>query len=118
MASLIGLSEEAYTEAFTRHFKRTISFLHIKYRVPTAEAAEEYALEGWATVWQYRERFDPAKSSIETYANMCCFQAMVKRLLPAAKVNGADSADALAVAIAHAHLSRTHSRISAAMVAQ
>ena len=79
MASLIGLSEEAYTEAFTRHFKRTISFLHIKYRVPTAEAAEEYALEGWATVWQYRERFDPAKSSIETYANMCCFQAMVKR---------------------------------------
>jgi crossover junction endodeoxyribonuclease RuvC len=45
-------------------------------------------------------------------------QAMVKRLLPAAKVNGADSADALAVAIAHAHLAPTRARIQAAMVAQ
>lgn len=45
-------------------------------------------------------------------------QAMVKRLLPAAKVNGADSADALAVAIAHAHLAPTRARIHAAMVAQ
>ncbi|WP_303784536.1 crossover junction endodeoxyribonuclease RuvC, partial [Sandarakinorhabdus limnophila] len=31
-------------------------------------------------------------------------QAMVERLLPGVKVVGADAADALAVAIAHAHL--------------
>lgn len=79
MASLIGLSEEAYTEAFNRHFKRTISFLHIRYRVPTGEMAEEYALEGWADVWRYRERFDASLSNIQTFANMCCFQAMVRR---------------------------------------
>lgn len=33
--------------------------------------------------------------------------AMVERLLPGAKVTGADAADALAVAIAHAHLAAT-----------
>jgi len=35
-------------------------------------------------------------------------QAMLKVLLPAAKVTGADAADALAVAIAHAHLLGAH----------
>ncbi|HKY17743.1 MAG TPA: crossover junction endodeoxyribonuclease RuvC [Rhizomicrobium sp.] len=45
-------------------------------------------------------------------------QFMVKRLLPACGVTQADAADALAAAIAHAHLSTTHSRmISARMVA-
>ncbi len=44
-------------------------------------------------------------------------QAMVRRLLPAAQFKGADSADALAVAIAHAHLAPTRARIAAAMVA-
>lgn len=34
-------------------------------------------------------------------------QAMVERLLPGVKVAGADAADALAVAIAHAHLAAT-----------
>lgn len=42
-------------------------------------------------------------------------QAMVRRLLPAARVDSADSADALALAIAHAHLSATSSRIAAAI---
>lgn len=78
VSAMVGLTEEAYTAAFHKHFKRTVSFLHIKYRVQTREAATEYALEGWSRVWQYRETFDPAKSSIETFANMCCFQAMVK----------------------------------------
>lgn len=44
-------------------------------------------------------------------------QAMVRRLLPAVQFDRADCADALAVAIAHAHLSRTNERIAAAMVA-
>ncbi len=44
-------------------------------------------------------------------------QAMVRRLLPLARFEAADAADALAVAIAHAHLSRTNARIAAAMVA-
>jgi len=44
-------------------------------------------------------------------------QAMVRRLLPAVEFERADCADALAVAIAHAHLSRTTARIAAAMVA-
>jgi crossover junction endodeoxyribonuclease RuvC len=35
-------------------------------------------------------------------------QAMLNVLLPAAKVTGADAADALAVAIAHAHLLGAH----------
>jgi crossover junction endodeoxyribonuclease RuvC len=34
-------------------------------------------------------------------------QAMVERLLPGTKVVGEDAADALAVAIAHAHLAAT-----------
>lgn len=42
-------------------------------------------------------------------------QAMVRRLLPAARVESADAADALALAIAHAHLSSTRSRIAAAL---
>ncbi len=41
--------------------------------------------------------------------------AMVRRLLPTAGVSQADAADALACAIAHAHLSGTRSRISLAM---
>jgi len=42
-------------------------------------------------------------------------QAMVRRLLPAARVDSADAADALALAIAHAHLSGTQSRVAAAL---
>ena len=38
-------------------------------------------------------------------------QFMVKRLLPACGVTQADAADALAAAIAHAHLSRTRARM-------
>jgi crossover junction endodeoxyribonuclease RuvC len=41
-------------------------------------------------------------------------QFMVKRLLPACGVTQADAADALACAIAHAHLSTTRARILAA----
>jgi crossover junction endodeoxyribonuclease RuvC len=42
-------------------------------------------------------------------------QAMIRRLLPTAKVEAADAADALAAAIAHAHLSATRARIEAAL---
>jgi crossover junction endodeoxyribonuclease RuvC len=42
-------------------------------------------------------------------------QAMVKRLLPTACVESADAADALALAITHAHLSGTAARIAAAL---
>jgi crossover junction endodeoxyribonuclease RuvC len=41
--------------------------------------------------------------------------AMVKRLLPTAHVEATDAADALAAAIAHAHLSTTRARIEAAL---
>ena len=41
-------------------------------------------------------------------------QFMVKRLLPACGVTRADAADALAAAIAHAHLSTTRARVVAA----
>jgi len=41
--------------------------------------------------------------------------AMVRRLLPTANVEQADAADALAAAIAHAHLSGTRARIEAAL---
>jgi crossover junction endodeoxyribonuclease RuvC len=41
-------------------------------------------------------------------------QFMVKRLLPACGVTKADAADALAAAIAHAHLSTTRARVLAA----
>src|ERR1700744_5483509 len=41
-------------------------------------------------------------------------QFMVKRLLPARRVEQADAADALAAAIAHAHLSATRARVMAA----
>ena len=41
--------------------------------------------------------------------------AMVRRLLPTAQVDQADAADALACAIAHAHLSGTRARIQAAL---
>jgi len=42
-------------------------------------------------------------------------QAMVKRLLPTSRVQAADAADALAAAIAHAHLAGTRARILAAL---
>ena len=42
-------------------------------------------------------------------------QFMVKRLLPSCGVKEADAADALAAAIAHAHLSGTRSRIMASL---
>jgi crossover junction endodeoxyribonuclease RuvC len=42
-------------------------------------------------------------------------QAMVRRLLPACGVEAADAADALAAAIAHAHLSGNRARILAAL---
>ena len=42
-------------------------------------------------------------------------QAMVRRLLPACRVDATDAADALAAAIAHAHLSGTRARIAAAL---
>ncbi|MBV9989901.1 MAG: crossover junction endodeoxyribonuclease RuvC [Alphaproteobacteria bacterium] len=42
-------------------------------------------------------------------------QAMVRRLLPACGVTQADAADALAAAIAHAHLSGTRAKIMAAI---
>ncbi|HEX2592470.1 MAG TPA: crossover junction endodeoxyribonuclease RuvC [Rhizomicrobium sp.] len=41
--------------------------------------------------------------------------AMVKRLLPTAGVNQSDAADALAAAIAHAHLAGTNNRIAVAL---
>jgi crossover junction endodeoxyribonuclease RuvC len=40
-------------------------------------------------------------------------QDMVKRLLPGAVLNGPDAADALAVAIAHAHVAATARRVAA-----
>ena len=42
-------------------------------------------------------------------------QAMVRRLLPTCGVEQADAADALAAAIAHAHLAGTRARMMAAM---
>ena len=42
-------------------------------------------------------------------------QAMVRRLLPLCRVEQADAADALAAAIAHAHLSGTRARIAGAL---
>jgi crossover junction endodeoxyribonuclease RuvC len=42
-------------------------------------------------------------------------QAMVKRLLPACRVEQADAADALAAAIAHAHLAGTRARMMQAL---
>jgi len=44
-------------------------------------------------------------------------QAMVRRLLPAVALDGADAADALACAIAHAHLAGTRARIQQAIAA-
>ncbi|HEY2071167.1 MAG TPA: crossover junction endodeoxyribonuclease RuvC [Rhizomicrobium sp.] len=42
-------------------------------------------------------------------------QAMIRRLLPTARVDQADAADALACAIAHAHYATTRARIAAAL---
>jgi len=44
-------------------------------------------------------------------------QAMVRRLLPAVVFDGADAADALACAIAHAHLAGTRAKIDQAIAA-
>jgi crossover junction endodeoxyribonuclease RuvC len=47
------------------------------------------------------------------HADKAQIQAMVKRLLPAARFDTADAADALACAIAHAHLAGTKARLAA-----
>lgn len=49
------------------------------------------------------------------HADKAQVQAMVRRLLPAARVETVDAADALACAIAHAHLSGTRAKILAAI---
>jgi crossover junction endodeoxyribonuclease RuvC len=49
------------------------------------------------------------------HADKAQVQAMVRRLLPAVKFEAADAADALACAIAHAHLAGTNARIAAAL---
>jgi crossover junction endodeoxyribonuclease RuvC len=49
------------------------------------------------------------------HADKVQVQAMVRRLLPACGVESADAADALAAAIAHAHLAGTRARILAAL---
>jgi len=49
------------------------------------------------------------------HADKAQVQAMVKRLLPAVRFQAADAADALACAIAHAHLAGTRSRMLAAL---
>jgi crossover junction endodeoxyribonuclease RuvC len=49
------------------------------------------------------------------HADKAQVQAMVKRLLPAVRVEAADAADALACAIAHAHLAGTRARIATAI---
>ncbi len=49
------------------------------------------------------------------HADKLQVQAMVRRLLPTAQVEAADAADALACAIAHAHLSGTRARIFEAL---
>ena len=49
------------------------------------------------------------------HADKMQVQAMVRRLLPAAQFEAADAADALACAIAHAHLTGTRARIAAAL---
>jgi crossover junction endodeoxyribonuclease RuvC len=49
------------------------------------------------------------------HADKAQVQAMVRRLLPAVQFEGADAADALACAIAHAHLAGTRARIAAAL---
>lgn len=49
------------------------------------------------------------------HADKTQIQMMVRRLLPTAHVEAADAADALACAIAHAHLAGTRARIAAAL---
>lgn len=51
------------------------------------------------------------------HADKAQVQAMVRRLLPAVRFEAADAADALACAIAHAHLAGTQARM-AALLAQ
>ena len=52
------------------------------------------------------------------HADKAQVQAMVCRLLPTARVEAADAADALACAIAHAHLSGTRSKILGALAGE
>ena len=49
------------------------------------------------------------------HADKAQVQAMVRRLLPSVHFEAADAADALACAIAHAHLAGTRARIAAAL---
>lgn len=49
------------------------------------------------------------------HADKTQIQMMVRRLLPTARVEAPDAADALACAIAHAHLAGTRARIAAAL---
>ncbi len=49
------------------------------------------------------------------HADKAQVQAMVRRLLPAVRFEAADAADALACAIAHAHLAGSRARIAAAL---
>lgn len=52
------------------------------------------------------------------HAEKAQVQAMIQHLLPTARVESADAADALACAIAHAHLSGTRAKILGALVGE
>jgi len=52
------------------------------------------------------------------HADKAQVQAMVKRLLPTARVEQADAADALAAAIAHAHYASTRAKIMEALAGE
>ncbi|MGH7090598.1 MAG: crossover junction endodeoxyribonuclease RuvC [Stellaceae bacterium] len=51
------------------------------------------------------------------HAEKAQVEAMVRRLLPGCRLDGADAADALAVAICHAHHAATEQRVAAAALA-
>ena len=73
------------------------------------------AAEAGLTISEYAPNHIKKSITGAGHADKMQVQAMVRRLLPRARFEAADAADALACAIAHAHLSATGARIAAAL---
>ncbi len=94
-----GVSEAAVEEVFVNANPQSTLKLGQARGVVMLAAAK-----GRLIVTEYSTRLVKKALTGTGAAEKAQVQAMVERLLPGVKVTGADAADALAVAIAHAHL--------------
>lgn len=70
------MTEDEYIDAFPQGIRNTIRFLVVLKRIPAADAPD-FAMQGWGQVWRYRHTHDPARSQIQTWANLIAWRCVL-----------------------------------------